>query len=295
MKLTNCSLLMMSCILFGCASQGEHETATRSLVNNGSLTITKDDDGRAMMNAVPLESAMERISMNDAAGHNIAYIAFTDTDVGGMVFVDGKLLGTVSRRDAQAFYSCRGYVTTTGSYWGKNALGWGESLLSATTPAERVTLKFSGKSTAHSIKEIKRDAFESAMSIFNFSLSPVSILRKLHSANEDREAKNEYEKITNAFQSVVPGLSEAQIAEIAVPEDVEYGLKDMVLSYPTYAYEFYVSEGAVKVIQEPAFFHASRTRAALFYFPDLKWTQCTPQEWRKALPESAVVTESPSK
>lgn len=293
MKLTNCSLLLGLCVVSGCASQSTHESSLWG--SAGSLTIAKDDDGRVAMNAVPLESAMERFSMNDTAGHNIAYIALTDTDVGGVVFVDGKLFGTVSRRDAQMFYSCRGYATTAGAYWGKSALAWGESLLSAATPAESVTLKFSGKSTPHSIKEVKRDDFERAMSIFDFSLSPVSLLRKLHSTQKDGEARSEYEKIMKAFQSVMPGAGEEKIAGIAMPEDVSYGTDDRVLSYPTYAYEFYLSEGATKVIQEPSFFHASRTRAALFYFPGLKWTQCTPKLWRNALPESVVVKESPPK
>ena len=91
MKLTNCSLLISFCVLSGCASHGANEPSLWGSAE--SLTIAKDQDGRAAMNAVPLESAMERFSMNDAAGHNIAYIALADTDVGGVVFVDGKLIG----------------------------------------------------------------------------------------------------------------------------------------------------------------------------------------------------------
>lgn len=58
-----------------------------------------------------------------------AYVGLVEGDVGGVVFLDDRLADTLSRPQAEAFYSCRGFATANQRYWGKDASEWADSLL----------------------------------------------------------------------------------------------------------------------------------------------------------------------
>ena len=279
------TLFSLGCT-FAVAGDNKPGRSDHSEASDGTSTLTVGlkDDARHILDVVPSESAMELFDIHTADGRNISYVAFTDTDVGGLVFVESKLFGTVSRRDAQSFYSCRGYATTVQAHWAEEAPDWVNALLAATTPASSVTLHFSGKSTPQSIKEVANNQMLSQLSLFDLSTNPFSLLRKLNSARDNMREREKYESTLQALKAITTGTSEAKISEILMPEDVFFGDGGLVLAYPRFALEYYVSAGTVKITQQPSFYRISRVRPALFYAPNVKWEQCTPQSWRSAMP-----------
>ena len=159
----------------GCATdpsdrEDRRLTATTLEVDGGSV-------GRDVLVAVPAESAMERFEIQDRNGHRVSYVAFTDTDVGGLLFIDNKLLGTVSKRDARAFYSCRGYVSATREHWAQDAGEWVDSLIASVAPASRATLNFSGKTTMRSIKEVVANpVLSDVKSLVGMGTNPLGVI-----------------------------------------------------------------------------------------------------------------------
>ncbi len=290
MNMTTNLLCVIPFALLGCASSANAEKPITTEAADGAnvFIVDANADARQILNAVPAESAMEKFQMTDANGRRIAYVAFTDTQVGGLVFVNGKLLGTVSKHDAQAFYDCRGYVTATTRHWAIDASQWADSLVKATTPTDKVKLYFSGDSTAHSIKEVNKNDTEMLMSLLSFSINPVNILKKLNAARESMREREQYKKTLQSLSAITPGDSEAQLAKTLEPEDVFFGENGLVMAYPNFAFEYYVSAGSVRLAQQPSFYRASRARPALFYAAGMNWAQCTPQGWNTALPEAAI-------
>lgn len=250
-----------------------------------SLAVDQKSDARYVITTVPPESAMERFEMKDAQGRNIAYVAMTDGDVGGVVFVDNKLTGTVSKQDALAFYSCRGYTSAIKYHWAKDANAWVEGLLAASQPSTAVNLQFSGKSTWRSIVEVVNNPSLSQIgSLVDIGTNPFGILRKLNSARESMAERELFEKTRLRLLDVTTGTSEDRVAEIIKPEDVSFAVGGLVMAYPRFSVEYFIADGAVKAIQQPSFHFLSHKQAALFYVPNTKWEMCTPENWRNALP-----------
>lgn len=273
-------------LLMGCASGNKSNKPERSF-NATSLTVDLTSNGHEVLGSVPAESAMERFEIIDQQGRTISYIAFTDTDTGALVFVDQKLHGTLSHHDAQVFYSCRGYATAANSHWAREATDWVTSLLANSKPATEVKLEFSGKSTTQSIRDVAENSFfKQVKSFFGIGSSPLGIFNSLNTARGDMEVSGQFDKTKKGLSFIRPGMSESRVAEVVKPEDISFVSGGMVMAYPSHLVEYYVAEGAVKVIQQPSFYHLSRTRAALFYAPNIKWSLCTPLHWKEALPET---------
>jgi hypothetical protein len=255
-----------------------------------SLAVDQKSDARYVITTVPPESAMERFEMKDAQGRNIAYVAMTDGDIGGLVFVDNKLSGLVSKQDALAFYSCRGYASAIKYHWAKDANAWIEGLLAASQNTSAVTLQFSGKSTWRSIVEVVNNPSLSQIgSLVDIGTNPFGILRKLNSARESMAERELFEKTRLRLMEVTTGTSEEKVAEIIKPEDVSFAVGGLVMAYPRFSIEYFIADGSVKAIQQPSFHFLSRKQAALFYVPNAKWELCTPEAWRSALPAVPLV------
>ncbi|MFZ6639828.1 hypothetical protein ACO0LL_08815 [Undibacterium sp. TC4M20W] len=250
-----------------------------------SLAVDQKSDARYVITTVPQESAMERFEMKDAQGRNIAYVAMTDGDVGGLVFVDNKLTGAVSKQDALAFYSCRGYASATKYHWAKDANAWIEGLLAASQPTSTITLQFSGKSSWRSIVEVVNNPSLSQIgSLVDIGTNPLGILRKLNNARESMAERELFEKTRLRLMEVTTGTSEGKVAEIIKPEDVSFAVGGLVMAYPRFSIEYFIADGAVKAIQQPSFHVLSHKQAALFYVTNTKWEMCTPENWRNAMP-----------
>lgn len=279
----NASVLLLAAFCLGCAA----DKPVKPERNTGAISMQVDQasDGHKVLAGVPTESAMERFEMLDREGRRISYLAFTDTDYGGLLFLDNKIYGTLSKRDARAFYSCRGYTTATHYHWARDALDWADSLLAAVTPAKSATLNFSGKSTMQSIKEVVGNPLLSDVrSLVDMGANPFSIFSKLNSARSNMVERENYEKTQQALSTLIPDDSEAKVAQIVRPEDISFTSDGMVMAYPKFSLDFYVNGGVVKVLQQPSFHRLSRLHAAIFYVPNLRWDQCTPRDWRQALP-----------
>lgn len=280
-------VLAIAALCLGCAtdkgSRSERNfTATSMEVDGGSI-------GRKVLATVPSESAMERFEMVDHVGRHVSYVAFTDTDYGGVLFLENKLYGTLSKRDAHAFYSCRGYNTATHYHWARDASAWAETLVAAATPATRVMLDFSGKTTVQSIKEVVSNPLLSDVkSIVGMGANPFSIFSTLSSARSNMLEREKFETKQQALRSLEPGDSEDKLARIVRPEDVSFTVDGMVMAYPRFSLDFYVNGGVVKVLQQPSFHRLGRLHAAIFYLPNLRWDQCTPRNWRQSLPPDWV-------
>ncbi|MDF3036451.1 MAG: hypothetical protein K0S28_1725, partial [Paucimonas sp.] len=220
--------------------------------------------------------------------------ALTDGDVGGVLFVDGKLHGVLSPADAQAFYSCRGYVSTTRAHWAGEAETWLNALISASVPVEKVKLQFDGKERHRSIKGIANNPVVHGLSIFDLTTSPVGLLRKLNSARERMQKQDEYDKAMESLKAVGLYTKENELARIMAPEDMFFGETSLILSYPQFAFDFNVKDGKVRLAQQPSFRHMSHARPAMFYMPDMNWKNCSSESWRSAAP-SALTTKSAMK
>jgi hypothetical protein len=283
---------VVSIALVGCVTPLMQNKPDRNF-NATSLTVDLTSNGRKVLDSIPVESAMDRFEMIDPQGRLISYIAFTDTDTGGLVFVDQKLHGTLSHHDAQAFYSCRGYATVAPNYWAQEAADWVASLLANTKPATSVKLDFSGKSTTQSIKEVAESPFlKKLKSLFGLGSNPLGIVNSLSTARSDMEAGDQFDKTTKGLNLIKPGMDESRVAEVMKPENISFVSDGMVMAYPSHLVDFYVTEGIVKVIQQPSFYYLSRTNAALFYAPDIQWPLCTPSHWKEALPEPRLLARS---
>lgn len=275
---------VVSILVMGCAASPKSNKPERGF-NATTLSVDWTSNARQVFDSVPTESAMDRFEMIDPQGRTISYVAFTDTDTGALVFVDQKLYGTLSHHDAQAFYSCRGYATAVSTHWAREAADWTASLLENTKPAIVVNLEFSGKSTFQSLKDVSENSFfKQVKSFFGMGSSPLGILNSLNTARSDMEASGQFDKVMKGLSLIRAGMGESSVAEVMKPEDVSFVSDGMVMAYPSYLIEYYVSEGVVKVIQQPSFYYLSRIRASLFYAPNTQWSLCTPLRWKEALP-----------
>ena len=270
--------LLLAILCSSCAMPGRNVTATSIQVDSTSI-------GRKVLAAVPLESAMERFEMVNREGRQVSYVAFTDTDYGGLLFLDNKLYGTVSKRDTRIFYSCRGYASATHYYWARDALDWSDSLMAATTPVTSVTLNFSGKTAMQSIKEAASNPILSTVkSLVGMGTNPFSIFNTLNTTRGDVAEHKNYKDTLQAMSDLTPGDSEDKLAEIVRPEDMSFTSDGVVMAYPSFSQDFYVNDGVVKVRQQPSFYQLSHLHAAIFYVPNMRWDLCKPHNWRHAMP-----------
>lgn len=285
---TICSVVMLSMALAACSTTTTSESGEKTERNFGatSLTVTTDSNAREVLQGVPPESAMERFEVQDQQKRIVSYVALTDTEFGGVVFVEQKLVGTISRHDAQAFYSCRGYVTATQSHWAKDASAWTASLLAAAKPASNVQLDFSGRSSVQSIKGVVANPMVGQVkSLVDMGTNPLNIFKTLYTARDDYRERDEFKKIQMGLGAISPGAEEANVAAIIKPEDLSFVTDGLVMAYPKFSVEFYLNGGVVQAIQQPSFHQLSRTQAALFYAPKAQWGLCNPQTWMQAIPE----------
>lgn len=186
-----------------------------------SLTVDSNSNGRKVLDSVPEESTMDRFEMIDPQGRIIAYIAFTDTDTGALIFVNEKLHGTLSRHDAQAFYSCRGYASVNLNHWAHSAAEWADSLIANSKPATEVKLDFSGKSTTQSLRDVSESSFfKNLKSLIGMGTSPLNIFRSLNTAQSDMAMSGQFDKAQSGLSLISPGMSESSVTDIIKPEDI---------------------------------------------------------------------------
>lgn len=273
-------------VLMGCVSINKTNRPDRNF-NAIDLDVDLNSNGLHVLASVPPESEMEHFETIDQQGRMVSYVAFTDTDIGALIFVDQKLQGTLSHHDAQAFYSCRGYATAPPKYWAYEAADWVASLLTNSKPATNLKLEFSGKSTTQSIKEVADNSMlKQVKSLLGMGANPLGIFSSLNTARNELEVKNQYDKALKGLSLIRPGMIESRVADVVNPEDVSFVSGGMVMAYPSHLVEYYITDGVIKVIQHPSFHYLSKNRATLFYAPNIKWELCTPQQWKEAFPET---------
>lgn len=81
--------LLLAALCAGCATQKPAKPESAKPERNATATsmlVEGNSVGRQVLTTVPSESAMERFEMLDRKGREIAYVAFTDTDYGGLAF-----------------------------------------------------------------------------------------------------------------------------------------------------------------------------------------------------------------
>lgn len=293
MSMLHSFLLFLAVVITGIpvlhAETADQVGIMRSSAAGKEISLDTTLNARQIVSAIPAEFLRERFEVIDTKGNTIAYMALTEGDIGGLIFVDNKLSAQVSRQDAMAFYSCRGYATAVQHHWGKDADGWTAGLLQASTPVSTVELHFTGKSSLRSIVEVVNDpTLSQVSSLVDMGTNPLSIFKKLSSAWDSSVDRENFQKTLLRLKNVLTGATEAEVAEIVKPEDVSFVSGGLVMAYPRFSLEYFVSNGVVKVVQQPSFYHLSRTQAALFYAPNVHWELCTPADWRKAMPELSL-------
>lgn len=249
-----------------------------------SLHVLSDSRARDILKAVPEEGALERFEVLMDNGTLVSYVGLTEGDIGGVVFVNSTLLGTLDRSLAQAFYSCRGYATARNQYWAQHASEWSNSLIAAVTPAADVQLQFSGKSSMQSIKAvIAHPLVGQVKALVDMGTNPLNIVKTLSRARENQRERERTQQMQLDLDNVAPGATEDQLAKMCAPEDVTFLEDSIVMAYPKYSVEFLVADSKVTVIQQPSFHQLARERAALFYNKGLDWGKCTPDNWKNAV------------
>jgi hypothetical protein len=275
-------------LLAGCATSTPSNPSppdeNRTTPGPSRLAIDQSSGARDTLKAIPPEAALERFELLDDAGRRVAYAGLTDGAVGGVVFVENRLVGTLTRAQAQAFYSCRGNATAVRGHWATEASAWAHSLVVAAAPASKVTLEFSGKSTAQSIKSvIDNPLVGQVRALANIGTNPLSIIKTLNKARQDYKTFENDQEMLVALGSLSPGDAESTLAAALRPEDVSFNGPGVVMAYPKYSIEFYVRDAKVQLIQQPSFHQLSHDRTALFYRPGANWLACTPAGWFNAL------------
>lgn len=277
----------MAVILPGCAStkRTANDRPERNF-NAPSLTVSTASSPGEVLAAMPVESLMDRLKARDTQGRIIDYIAFTDTDTGGVVFVDGKLTGIVSRQKAQIFYICRGHtLSTPNHYWAENASLWVSSLLEHVQPANNVLLEFSGKTTVQSIKTATENPVLGRIkSILGMGTNPLSVFSTLNNARNDYEASEQFEQESEEMGRLDLGSNEKALAKIAQPSGVSFTSNGWLMIYPLHRIEYFIIDGTIQAIQQPALYPLARIQSGVFYAPEIQWKSCTAQEWPKAAP-----------
>ena len=279
----------LGAVLFCCvshvqAAKDDLVTLPDQITGAGELKIKPDSKARDSLRAIPPEAALERFSLLDAQGRHIAYAGLTEGEIGGVVFVDDRLVGTLTHDDALLFYSCRGFVSAMHQHWAMQSPDWAESLLAAATPASEALLRFSGKSTSQSIKSVVDNPLVvQVKAIAGAGTNPVEMVKTLYKAHGDYRDHERDKQHAKALNDVRPGMSEAELVQVLPPEAVAFVDSDrLVMAYPRFSVEFFVAQGQVREIQQPAFSQLVKERASLFYQYGVDWKRCTPTSWREA-------------
>ena len=254
-----------------------------ALAKAQTVQVSAAQEARKLVADFAPEAVMERFEVKDSQGKVWHYLALTEGEPGALIFEDGKLSGKLSRRDAAAFYSCRGYATATRRHWGDDADAWMKSLVTRAEPVTELSITLPEKPTWRSIVEVARDPSLSDLeSLVSIGTNPLNIIRKLSSARDNMAEREAYKKNSQRLKAVTTGATEMQLAAIIRPEDVSFVPGGLVMAYPKYTVEFFVSAGQVRLIQQPSFNFLSKNRAALFYAAGMNWDRCTPQQWMQA-------------
>lgn len=265
--------------------------ATTALAEErGKFVINSDSDARTVLRSIPAEAATERFEWQPPDAALVSYVGLADGVVGGVVFQGGKLVGTLSRPQAELFYACRGYATAQQRYWTQDGGRWAESLLRLAQPATTVELMFTGKSTSHSIRAVlDNPAFGQVQALVEMGTNPLKVVRALSKAAREQRQREADENMARELGKLAPGDSEKRLAEVAPPEDLAFTERGLVLAYPKYSLDFVVSDGRIEAMQQPSFVQLARATPALSYVPDVVWSQCTPELWGGTLPVMAAV------
>ena len=291
-------LVMSTASLTGCALAPQQKSGKAKVERNAnapSLTVNQESRVQQVLDESPSESLMEHFDAYDTQGRLITYISYTDTDVGGLLFVDGRLQGSLTRGDVQSYYACRGYAMMSRHYWATDLQAWLASLLARVHPETSVLLEFSGKSTVQSIKEATENPVLGRLrSLLGMGTNPLSIFSTLNSARSDYDASEQFKNETTAMSQLKPGMRESKLAEIASPHDLGFLDQGMVMAYPTHRVEYFIVEGQIRVIQQPSLYTMSRLKPAVFYLPDVQWSRCNPNEWMNAAPKETPVASAVS-
>ena len=276
---------MLFCLASGVqAAKDDLVTLPDQITGAGELKINADSKARDTLRAIPPEAALERFSLLDGQGRHVAYAGLTEGEIGGVVFVDDRLVGTLTRDDALLFYSCRGFVSAMHQHWAMQSPAWAESLLAAASPASEALLRFSGKSTSQSIKSVVDNPLVvQVKAIAGAGANPVEMVKTLYKAHGDYRDHERDKQHSRALNDVRPGMSEAELVQVLPPEAVTFVDSDrLVMAYPRFSVEFFVAQGQVREIQQPAFSQLVKERASLFYQYGVDWKRCTPASWREA-------------
>lgn len=224
---------------------------------------------------------MERFEFKDDQGRLISYAALLGSPTGGVVFVDDKLVGTVTPHQAQDFYSCRGYATATSRHWTQDGSAWVSALLLTAKPADTLTLTFAPTSSAHSIRSVVNNPLIGQVkSLIDISTNPFNIVKTISNARDNHREKERNTELLKALTSLAPGDSEMKLSETLVPGNVTFLPGGLVMGYPKYSIEFIISQGRIALMHQPAFHQLATEHAELFYVPGADWTKCTPADWQ---------------
>lgn len=253
---------------------------TVSSNRGSSLHIDQQSPGGEVLRSIPAGAALERFVVANGQGGKLAYVGLTEGDTGGVVFVNDRLAGVLNRRQANAFYSCRGFATANQQYWGKQADAWIATLQQQMQPVSSVHLVFSGGSTLQSIQSIVENPLLGQLkSLLDMGSNPLNIFKTLNKSRQDLKQRAHDEEVTAALAKLQPGDAEANLAAILRPEEVNFLGDDLVMAYPRYSVDFLVQQGRISLLQQPSFLQLSRGQAALFYRPGVTWSSCTPADW----------------
>ena len=275
----------------GCAAAPQKKAGSAKVereANASTLTLNAESRVRQVLDAVPPESLMEHFEAYDTQGRLWSYLAMTDTEAGGVLFMDDRLQGTLTRQDVQAFYACRGHVMMADRrYWASELQAWLEGLQTRVHPETSVLLEFSGKSTVQSIKEATENPVLGRIrSLLGMGTNPLNIFSTLSSARNEYDASEQFKNEIAAMNQLKPGMRETRLAEIANPQDLGLLDKGILMAYPTHRAEYFIVDGQIRVIQQPSLYTMSRLKPAVFYLPDVQWSRCNPKEWMDALPKA---------
>ncbi|QBE64938.1 hypothetical protein [Pseudoduganella lutea] len=250
-----------------------------------SLRITAQSDARTVIRSIPEEAATERFEVLALGGGTVSYVGLADGPIGGVVFMAGKLHGTLTRPQAETFYSCRGYATARHHYWAQEAGRWADSLVKAAQPAPDVELQFSGKSTLKSIKAVlENPAINQVKALVEMGTNPFKVVKVLSKVRSDHRQREFDEDMLEELGDLVPGDSEQRLADVLRPQDLTFLEHGIVMAYPKYSVEFLVSDNKIQALQQPSFLQIARAKPALFYAPNTTWSSCTPEKWVEAVP-----------